>query len=48
MPNLQLKLEFLFKNNYLPLAVENESKTVQEVNDFNLSDKIFEKNKSQL
>jgi hypothetical protein len=44
MPNLQLKLEFLFKNNYLPLAVENESKTVQEVNDYNLADKIFAKN----
>jgi hypothetical protein len=43
-----LKLEYLFKNNYIPLAIENESKTNKEVNDFNSAEEIFESHHNQL
>ena len=42
LPNLAVKLEHLFKNNLIPMAVKNRSKSVEEVKEWRLADKVFE------
>ena len=39
---LAQKLEFLFKNNLIPYAIKNKSKTIEQVKTFKLAEKVFE------
>ena len=42
LPTLSAKLDHLFKNNLIPLAVKNRSKTVEQVKEWRLVEKVFE------
>lgn len=42
LPNLAAKLGFLFENNMKPLAVKNRSKSVEQVREWRLAEKVFE------
>lgn len=42
LPTLSHKLEHLFKNNFVPLAVKNKSKNAEDEKAFKLADKVFE------
>jgi hypothetical protein len=48
LPTLAHKLEHLFKNNFVPLAVKNKSKTPEEEKAFKLADKVFEEYDAEL
>lgn len=42
LPNLALKLNHLFENNMKPLAVKNRSKSVEQVKEWRLAEKVFD------
>jgi len=42
LPTLADKLDHLFKNNFMPLAIKNKSKTQEDEKAFKLADKVFE------
>ena len=48
LPTLAHKLDHLFKNNFMPLAVKNKSKTAEDEKAWKLADKVFEEYAEEL
>ena len=48
LPSLSHKLDFLFTNNFAPMAVKNKSKTLEEEKAFKVADKLFDEYSEQL
>lgn len=42
LPTLADKLDHLFKNNFIPNAIKNKSKSPEDEKAFKLADKVFE------
>ena len=48
LPTLSHKLQHLFENNFVPLAVKNKSKTQEDEKAYKLADKVFEEYSEEL